>query len=78
MIIGIGIDLLKVNRIKKVLDKYGDTFLNKVFTDSEISNSNRFFLRENKFAKCFSTKEAFVKALGVGFKEGISYKDISL
>ena len=78
MILGIGIDLLKVSRIKKILNNYGNNFLNKVFTEVEIRKNNKFDSKENKFAKCFASKEAFVKALGTGFKKGISYKDISL
>lgn len=78
MILGTGIDLLKVSRIKKILNNYGNNFLNKVFTEVEIKKNNKFDSKENKFAKCFASKEAFVKALGTGFKKGISYKDISL
>ena len=78
MILGTGIDLLKISRIKKALDKYGDSFLKKVFTDYEIKKNNRIISKENKFAKSFATKEAFVKALGTGFTDKISFKDISL
>ena len=78
MILGIGIDLLKVSRIKRILDQYGNFFLNKVFTNSEINSSKNFVSKENKFAKSFATKEAFVKALGTGFKKGVSFKDISV
>jgi holo-[acyl-carrier protein] synthase len=78
MILGIGIDLLKVSRIKKILDKYGYTFLSKVFTENEIKRNSKLISKVNKFAKCYASKEAFVKALGTGFKEGVSYKDISL
>ena len=78
MILGIGIDLLKVSWVKKILDKYGSVFLSKVFTKNEIEKNSKFINRENKFAKCFASKEAFVKALGTGFKKGVSFKDISL
>ena len=78
MILGTGIDLLKISRIKKALDKYGDSFLKKIFTDYEIKKNNRTISKENKFAKSFATKEAFVKALGTGFTDKISFKDISL
>ena len=78
MIFGIGIDFLKVSRIKRILNKYGKNFLRKVFTDIEIKKNNSFVHKENKFAKSFATKEAFVKALGTGFREGISFKDIVL
>ena len=78
MVLGIGIDLLKISRIKKILDKYGDLFLQKVFTEYEIKKNKNFLLKENKFAKSFATKEAFVKALGTGFNKQVSFKDISL
>ena len=78
MILGTGIDLLKVSRIKKVLDKYGDTFLKKVFSEHEIKKNKNIIFKTNKLAKSFATKEAFVKAIGTGFTKQISFKDISL
>ena len=78
MILGNGIDLLKVSRIKKILDKYGDSFLKKVFSDHEIKENKKNFFKANKLAKSFATKEAFVKAIGTGFTNQISFRDISL
>ena len=78
MILGTGIDLLKVSRVKKVLDKYGDVFVKKIFSDHEIKNNKKTILKANKLAKSFATKEAFVKALGTGFTKHIFFKDISL
>ena len=78
MILGNGIDLLKVSRIKKALDKYGDSFLKKIFSDHEIKENKKKIFQVNKLAKSFATKEAFVKALGTGFNKQISFKDISL
>ena len=78
MILGTGIDLLKVSRIKKVLDKYGDIFLKKVFSEHEIKKNKNIIFKTNKLAKSFATKEAFVKAIGTGFTKQISFKDISL
>jgi holo-[acyl-carrier protein] synthase len=78
MILGTGIDLLKVSRIKKLLDNYGDIFVKKVFSEYEIKKNKNITLKVNKIAKAFSTKEAFVKALGTGFTKEISFKDISL
>ena len=78
MILGIGIDLLKVSRIEKVLDKYGKLFIDKVFSKEEINiNKNNVNILQ-KLAKSFSAKEAFVKALGTGFIRGITLKDITL
>ena len=78
MILGTGIDLLKVSRIKKLLDNYGDIFIKKVFSEYEIKKNKNITLKVSKIAKAFSTKEAFVKALGTGFTKEISFKDISL
>ena len=78
MILGTGIDLLKVSRVKKILDKYGDIFLKKVFSEDEIKKNKKIIFKANKLAKSFATKEAFVKALGTGFTKEISFKDISL
>ena len=78
MILGNGIDLLKISRVKKVLDKYGNLFLKKFFSDHEIKKNKKTIFTANKLAKSFATKEAFVKALGIGFSKQISFKDISL
>lgn len=78
MILGIGIDLLKVSRIKKILDKYGELFVDKIFSNEEIKKNKINVNIVDKLAKSFSVKEAFVKALGTGFIKGISLKDITL
>ena len=78
MILGTGIDLLKVSRIKKLLDNYGDIFVKKVFSEYEIKKNKNITLKVSKIAKLFATKDAFVKALGTGFTKEISFKDISL
>lgn len=78
MILGTGIDLLKVSRIKKLFDNYGDIFVKKVFSEYEIKKNKNITLKVSKIAKLFATKEAFVKALGTGFTKDISFKDISL
>ena len=78
MILGTGIDLLKVSRVKKILDKYGDLFIKKIFSDEEMKNNKEIIFKVNRLAKSFATKEAFVKALGTGFTKHIFFKDISL
>ena len=78
MILGNGIELLKISRVKKMLDKYGNLFLKKVYSDHEIKKNKKIVFKANKLAKSFATKEAFVKALGIGFSQQISFKDISL
>ena len=78
MILGTGLDLLKISRVKKVFDKYGDVFLKKIFSDYEIKKNKKIILKVNKLAKSFATKEAFVKALGTGFTDKVSFKDITI
>ncbi|MBK47854.1 MAG: holo-[acyl-carrier-protein] synthase [Pelagibacteraceae bacterium] len=78
MILGTGIDLLKISRVKKVHDKYGELFEKKILSEDEIKKKTKISLTANKLAKFFATKEAFVKALGSGFTKNISFKDISL
>ncbi len=76
MIIGIGTDIVEIKRIKSVLNRFGNKFKNRCFTDDEIIKSDLNVNIVNSYAKIFSAKEAFVKALGTGFSKGIYWKDI--
>ncbi|QOD38636.1 holo-[acyl-carrier-protein] synthase [Candidatus Wolbachia massiliensis] len=81
MIRGIGIDIVYIPRILRILQKYGEKFLNKIYTEQEIEISKRYNSQEMQakyFAKRFAAKEAFVKALGSGFSQGITMKDIEI
>jgi len=62
MILGTGIDLLKVSRIKKLLDNYGDIFVKKVFSEYEIKKNKNITFKVIKIPKLFATKEALGKA----------------
>lgn len=73
-----GIDLLKVERIKKIYLHYKDKFLKKILTDLEIKQIKKNQKIYNKIAGKFSAKEAVVKAIGTGFSEGIKIKDIEI
>ncbi|MCL2473761.1 MAG: holo-ACP synthase [Alphaproteobacteria bacterium] len=78
MIIGIGTDLVSIDRITTILKKYETRFITRVFSDSEQNSAKT---KENKsayFAKRFACKEACVKALGTGISSGIVFKDISI
>ena len=67
MIIGIGSDLCDIRRIEKSLERFGDRFLNRVFTDVEQAKAERRpFTRAGTLAKRFAAKEAFSKAVGTG------------
>ncbi len=78
MIYGIGTDLVKVSRIKETLERWGERFQNKVFTAGEV----RYCLRKRNpypnFAARFAAKEAFVKALGIGIRRGVHWKDVEV
>ena len=79
MIIGIGSDLCDIRRIEKSLERFGDRFLNRVFTDVEQAKAERRpFTRAGTLAKRFAAKEAFSKAVGTGFKQGVFMKDIEV
>jgi len=79
VIIGLGSDLCNIERIQNSLDRFGDRFLNRVFTDTERAKAERRpFTRAGTYAKRFAAKEAFSKAVGTGFKRGVFMKDIGV
>ncbi len=79
MIVGLGSDLCNIERIQNSLDRFGDRFLNRVFTDKERAKAaRRPFTAAGTLAKRFAAKEAFSKAVGTGFKRGVFMKDIGV
>lgn len=79
MIIGIGSDLCNIERIQGSLDRFGERFLQRVFTDVERAKAERRpFTAAGTLAKRFAAKEAFSKAVGTGFKRGVFMKDIGV
>jgi holo-[acyl-carrier protein] synthase len=79
MIIGIGSDLCNIERIQHSLDRFGERFVQRVFTEIERAKSERRpFTRAGTYAKRFAAKEAFSKAVGTGFKAGVFMKDIGV
>lgn len=81
MIIGVGVDLVLIERIHAMLDKHGDRFLNRVFSEREIQDAQRLANKNAQvrhFAKRFAAKEAYLKALGTGFGGGIESNNISV
>ena len=79
MIIGTGSDLCNIERIANSLERYGERFENRVFTDTEIAKARRRpFTIAGTYAKRFAAKEAFSKAVGTGFKRGVFMKDIGV
>ena len=78
-IIGIGSDLCSIERIQKSLDRFGERFVARVFTDIERAKAERRpFTRAGTYAKRFAAKEAFSKAVGTGFRRGVFMKDIGV
>lgn len=79
MIIGMGSDLCNIERIQNSLDRWGERFEARVFTDIERAKAaRRPHTRAGTYAKRFAAKEAFSKAVGTGFKQGVFMKDIGV
>ena len=78
-ILGIGSDLCNIERIQNSLDRFGERFVRRVFTDTERAKAEgRPFTRAGTYAKRFAAKEAFSKAVGTGFRRGVFMKDIGV
>ncbi|MGJ8582559.1 MAG: holo-ACP synthase [Marinosulfonomonas sp.] len=78
MILGIGTDLANIERIQGTLDRFGDRFRNRVFTDVEQAIAERRKDTAGTYAKRWAAKEACSKALGTGLRMGISWKDMAV
>ena len=78
MILGIGTDLANIERIQGVLDRFGDRFRNRVFTEREQRRAERMKDPAAVYAKRWAAKEACSKALGTGLRMGISWKDMAV
>jgi holo-[acyl-carrier protein] synthase len=78
MILGIGTDLANIERIQGTLDRFGDRFRNRVFTEIEQRKSERRADTAGTYAKRWAAKEACSKALGTGLRMGIAWKDMSV
>lgn len=76
MILGIGVDLLNINRIEKIYNKFGEKFTNRILATEEIELYNNAKNKINFLAKRFCAKEAFSKAIGTGIGRGIDMLDI--
>jgi holo-[acyl-carrier protein] synthase len=78
MIIGIGNDLIDINRVERVLERHGERFTQRVFTPVEIRKSERRRMRAASYAKRFAAKEACAKALGTGMSAGVFWRDMGV
>ncbi|HLC09211.1 MAG TPA: holo-ACP synthase [Methyloceanibacter sp.] len=78
MILGLGNDIIDIRRIEKTIERYGDRFLDRVFTDIERRKSDARAARAASYAKRFAAKEACAKALGTGFRSGVFWRDMGV
>ncbi len=82
MIIGIGSDLIDITRVAKVIERHGDRFLDRIFTEAERARAERRAKSEKMmvatYAKRFAAKEAMSKALGTGIRQGVWWRDMGV
>jgi len=78
MILGTGVDIAEVPRIRETIERFGDRFLRRVFTEGEIRYCERKARRFESYAARFAAKEAGMKALGTGWSRGVRWRDIEV
>src|SRR5262245_23970217 len=78
MMIGIGSDLIDIRRIEAVIERHGERFLNRIFTEAERRKCDRRANRAASYARRFAAKEACSKALGTGFRRGVYWRDLGV
>lgn len=78
MIIGIGSDLIDIRRVEKTLERFGERFTNRCFSEVERAKSDRRLQRAASYAKRYAAKEACSKALGTGFRKGVFWRDLGV
>jgi holo-[acyl-carrier protein] synthase len=78
MILGIGSDLVDIRRIERTLERHGERFIARIFTDAERARADRKAGRAATFAKRFAAKEACAKALGTGLRRGVFWRDMGV
>jgi holo-[acyl-carrier protein] synthase len=78
VIVGTGVDLAEVDRIQQSIERYGERFLHRIFTDAEIAYVQRKANKYERYAARFAAKEAGMKALGTGWRRGIQWKDFEV
>ena len=76
MIVGIGVDIVDIERVSRMLDRYKDRFVKRVFTDDEEKYANRSIRPAERLAGRFAVKEAFMKAIGTGKSNGMLWRDV--
>ena len=78
MIIGLGNDVIDIRRVERTIERYGERFLTRIFTETERRKSDGRATRAASYAKRFAAKEACAKALGTGFRHGVFWRDMGV
>jgi holo-[acyl-carrier protein] synthase len=78
MILGLGNDIIDIRRVERTIERYGDRFLSRVFTETERRKSDGRAGRAASYAKRFAAKEACAKALGTGLRQGVYWRDMGV
>jgi holo-[acyl-carrier protein] synthase len=78
MILGLGSDIIDIRRIENTLERFGERFIARIYTDLERAKSDRRAKRAASYAKRFAAKEACAKALGTGFRRGVFFRDLGV
>jgi holo-[acyl-carrier protein] synthase len=78
LIVGLGIDIAEVARVKAAIERYGETFLRRVYTAKEREYCERFKNKYERYAGRFAAKEAAMKALGTGWSRGVRWVDVEV
>ena len=78
MIVGIGIDLAEVDRIREAIERHGQRFIDRIYTEKEIAYVERKANKYERYAARFAAKEAGMKAVGTGWKRGVRWRDFEV
>ncbi|MGE0253824.1 MAG: holo-ACP synthase [Alphaproteobacteria bacterium] len=78
LILGMGTDIIDIRRVERALERWGDKFTQRCFTDIERAKSDRRARRAESYAKRYAAKEACAKALGTGFRAGVFWRDLGV
>lgn len=78
MIVGVGIDLVEVHRVREAMERHGRRFIDRIYTEGEIAYVERKANRYERYAARFAAKEAGMKAIGTGWRRGVRWKDFEV
>ena len=78
MIVGLGVDIAEVGRVKAAIERHGEVFLRRVFTAKEVEYCERYKNKFERYAGRFAAKEAAMKALGTGWSRGVRWVDVEV